>query len=84
MAKNVSAKKVTKKRVKKNVEAEISSSDKLNGIAEIKIDGYRVSSSDRLYSSLRPEAKPCNITLIPYYAWGNRGLEQMSVWIPEE
>lgn len=28
-----------------------------------------------------PETTPCTITLIPYYAWANRGLGEMSVWI---
>ena len=27
--------------------------------------------------------KPEEITAIPYYAWGNRGLNQMRVWMHE-
>ena len=58
-------------------------SDALNGIVQVQIGGYRVESSDALYSLERPKAEPCTLTLIPYYAWGNRGLNQMRVWIPE-
>ena len=71
-------------RVKKEGEIEAYSSEKLNGIVEIKVDGYKVSDSKLLYSTVRPEVEPCKITLIPYYTWGNRGLNQMRVWLPEE
>lgn len=71
-------------RAKKDGEIEAYSSEKLNGIVEIKIDGYKVSDSKLLYSTVRPEVEPCKITLIPYYTWGNRGLNQMRVWLPEE
>jgi len=43
---------------------------------------------NRLYRPLAPRAlKPANegtveISLIPYYAWANRGLSMMEVWIP--
>ena len=29
------------------------------------------------------ETAPSDVDAIPYYAWGNRGLNQMLVWIPE-
>lgn len=57
--------------------------DKLGGIIEIQVDGYQCITGDSLYSYERPELKPYHITMIPYYAWGNRGLNQMRVWIPE-
>ena len=28
------------------------------------------------------ETKTVNIRLIPYYAWGNRGKGEMTVWMP--
>ena len=43
---------------------------------------------DTLYRTLRSrELEPAEkdsipITLIPYYAWANRGLSYMEVWIP--
>lgn len=69
---------------KKDLVAEVCSSDKLNGIVELKIDGYKTLGSTELYSAKRPQAEPYKITLIPYYAWGNRGINEMRVWLPEE
>ena len=56
---------------------------KLGGIKEIKAEGYRMKSTDELYSRKKPEYEKCSITLVPYYTWGNRGLNEMRVWIPE-
>ncbi len=70
--------------VKKDALAEVSVSDRLNGIAEITIEGYRTAASTSLYSLERPKTEACRLTLIPYYAWGNRGLNQMRVWVPEK
>ena len=56
----------------------------LCGIRELYAEGHREIGSDDLCSYETPVAKPCTITLIPYYAWGNRGLNQMRVWIPEK
>ncbi|MDE6320143.1 MAG: glycoside hydrolase family 127 protein, partial [Lachnospiraceae bacterium] len=58
--------------------------DKLFGIQELYAEGYRETISNALYSFERQEAKPCQITFVPYYTWGNRGLNQMRVWIPEK
>jgi len=30
----------------------------------------------------RLPAKPVELTFIPYYAWANRGVTSMEVWIP--
>jgi DUF1680 family protein len=36
-----------------------------------------------LYRDLdRTPARGCDVKLIPYYAWGNRGESEMSVWLP--
>jgi DUF1680 family protein len=36
-----------------------------------------------LYRELPADSPlPVNIRLIPYYAWGNRGHSEMTVWIP--
>jgi DUF1680 family protein len=67
--------------------AEISVSDTrtdLNNIRTLSISGYRMSSGPGLYSNIRPSAQPYKLTAIPYYTWGNRGLNQMRVWMPEE
>ena len=58
--------------------------DKLFGIQELYAEGYRETVNDTLYSYEAPAEEECQITLIPYYAWGNRGLNQMRVWMPEK
>lgn len=55
----------------------------LAGIMEITLDGYKLEGNDNPYSIKRPEAKECKLKAVPYYVWGNRGLNQMRVWIPE-
>lgn len=35
-----------------------------------------------LYRPVEKSDKTVNITLIPYYAWGNRGKTDMTVWMP--
>lgn len=57
--------------------------DVLRGIIPLVAEGTRIAQSDMLYSYSAPETVSCDITLIPYYAWGNRDLHQMRVWIPE-
>ncbi|MFA9390227.1 MAG: glycoside hydrolase family 127 protein [Prolixibacteraceae bacterium] len=36
----------------------------------------------QLYREVKNESKKVPIRLIPYYAWGNRGKADMSVWLP--
>ena len=50
----------------------------------IHLPGYRMESSDALYSEERPKRTDVTLTAIPYYAWANRGENQMRVWMPEE
>jgi DUF1680 family protein len=36
-----------------------------------------------LYREVAPAAlRPIHLRLVPYFAWGNRGPSQMSVWLP--
>src|SRR5262249_15470401 len=38
---------------------------------------------DELYREYRPaQSKAIDVKLIPYYAWGNRGPSEMTVWLP--
>jgi DUF1680 family protein len=40
--------------------------------------------SDALYRRLSPlQSEKVDIRLIPYYAWGNRGDSEMTVWLPQ-
>lgn len=59
-------------------------SEKLYGIQELYAQGYRETVNDELYSFEAPSIEECQVTLVPYYTWGNRGLNQMRVWIPEK
>lgn len=54
----------------------------LGGTVTLSFNGFRVQSQEELYSDKKPEEKPCVITAVPYYAWGNRGLGEMRVWLP--
>lgn len=60
----------------------ITTVDKDNMI-KLQIDGHKTESSHSLYSMKRPAKTPRILTAVPYYTWGNRGLTQMRVWMPE-
>lgn len=55
-------------------------------IKALEVDAQVVSSDDshELYSELKPNSKKefKTIRLVPYYSWNNRGVSEMSVWIP--
>lgn len=56
----------------------------LKGNVLLKIPGYRMKGNGELYSEERPVKEEAVLTAIPYYAWANRGENQMRVWMPEE
>lgn len=37
-----------------------------------------------LYREVNKEKRSAKVRLIPYYAWGNRGKSEMTVWLPAE
>jgi DUF1680 family protein len=40
-------------------------------------------SGGSLYREARPvSVRPINLRLVPYFAWGNRGRSEMTVWLP--
>jgi len=47
------------------------------------VDGIRQLPQEELYSAKRPEYEFKKIKMIPYFAWGNRGENEMRVWFPE-
>lgn len=55
----------------------------LKGNLILTAEGLRNVSGSELYSDTPPRQEPVTLTAVPYYAWGNRGLNQMLVWIPE-
>jgi hypothetical protein len=65
--------------------------DLLGGVVVIEAKGQYVNSEEwngRLYQPVTIPGKavhqPANLVAIPYYAWGNRGIGSMRVWIPEK
>lgn len=62
--------------------------DKLDGVVIVQGVATRISQPDwnqRLYRDFAPgKAERLPVTFIPYYAWANRGIAEMSVWLPAE
>ena len=58
--------------------------DELFGVQKLAVAGRRVADGGELYTDARPDEADCDITLVPYYAWANRGENEMRVWLPEE
>lgn len=56
--------------------------DTLSGIVPLTAEGYRESGMEALYTDAEPEYRPVQLKAIPYYAWANRGENEMRVWLP--
>jgi DUF1680 family protein len=62
--------------------------DLLGGIVVLRAPGQVIAAAEWGDALYRPanlaavSAAPAELTAIPYYAWGNRGLKTMRVWIP--
>ena len=54
----------------------------LGGVAPVTAQGWRQREPGALYAYGMAQQEPAQIRLVPYYAWGNRGLTQMRVWLP--
>lgn len=54
----------------------------LGGVAPVTAQGWRQREPGALYAYGMAQLEPARIRLVPYYAWGNRGLTQMRVWLP--
>ena len=64
---------------------EIKSNEKLfDNVRILKFHGIKIKTSDDLYSEEVPEEETCELLAIPYYLWGNRGVNQMRVWLEEQ
>lgn len=58
----------------------------LGGTEKITVDAVRLqdaqdSEKEGLYTTEPPLESPCMATAVPYYTWGNRGVNQMRVWM---
>lgn len=71
--------------IRKNERVEVGSyePDILKGIVPLKAKGLRIFANNELYFEGEFMQKEEDLTAIPYYAWGNRGLNQMRVWMRE-
>jgi DUF1680 family protein len=58
----------------------------LDGVTVIECEAVAEKSrewKDELYRSIEPKAvRTLSVKFIPYFAWGNRGKSEMSVWLP--
>ena len=54
----------------------------LGGTVRLEVQAVRTAETDGLYTSQKPSQTPCTANAIPYYMWGNRGENQMRVWLP--
>lgn len=67
-----------------NCKIEVLKFDKnlLNGIIRLKINLKKeINDGDSLYSYNKPKIEEFDAIAVPYYTWGNRGINQMRVWI---
>jgi hypothetical protein len=73
-------------RIRKDGNIQVIKEDKnlLENIRVLEVEGLRVKTEEKLYSETRPTSEPVMLTAIPYFTWGNRGLNQMRVWMYEE
>lgn len=53
----------------------------LNGVIPLLAEGCREKPGEELYGNVLLEKEKTSIRLIPYYAWANRGLNEMKVWL---
>ncbi|QFJ54629.1 glycoside hydrolase family 127 protein [Pseudobutyrivibrio xylanivorans] len=60
----------------------------LGGVGVITAEGRRTKASEEaetegLYLNVKPKTEPASLKFIPYYAWANRGENEMLVWLRE-
>ncbi|MBQ8618299.1 MAG: glycoside hydrolase family 127 protein, partial [Clostridia bacterium] len=53
----------------------------LGGVVAIEADAIREAPTTALYQEEAPEGTPVTLRAIPYYAWSNRGENEMRVFI---
>lgn len=55
----------------------------LGGSVTLTVSAARTEDTKSLYTASRPGTKACSAVAVPYYTWGNRGENQMRVWMDE-
>lgn len=56
----------------------------LEGTVKLAVQGYVRERQSDLYSSSKPRKNQCELLAVPYSLWGNRGENQMRVWMDIE
>ena len=56
----------------------------LGGTVILSVEAVRQEKIEGLYTSQRPGEEDCKAIAVPYYTWGNRGENQMRVWMRGE
>ena len=56
--------------------------DAPDGAPVLKVRALRAKAQDGLYSTGKPVYEECTAYAVPYCTWGNRGENQMRVWLP--
>ena len=59
----------------------LSPDETLGGAVKIAVEAKRTADFDGLYSFSPPQKTPCTAVAVPYHVWGNRGENQMRVWM---
>lgn len=55
--------------------------DLLGGTVKLTVKASRISDCEDIYTTELEEYKPCDAVAVPYYTWGNRGENEMRVWM---
>ena len=67
------------------MEEEVCKEGLLEGCILLKIKARKLETvGDSLYSDIAPVRTLTTLTAVPYYTWGNRGENQMRVWMRGE
>ena len=53
----------------------------LGGVVRLRAKAYRAEDCAGLYSFEPERLVPCEAVAIPYYVWGNRGENEIRVWM---
>ncbi|MBN1777549.1 MAG: glycoside hydrolase family 127 protein [Clostridiales bacterium] len=70
--------------VTRGAPVEVLVSDSIGGVPKLRTAGCRTADTGQLYSSKPPQTSDCDIILIPYFAWANRGVSPMRCFLPEK
>lgn len=58
--------------------------EKLGSVNVLQVPGWKIEETDELYVDHAPEQTEQTMIAVPYYAWGNRTIGKMKVWMPRK